>query len=187
MKALKNYIYEGLLDDMEDVLNDTNVDIAKSLIIPFIKENYSMTGDIEIVQQDDKFVVNILSNINRAYLALKPKKSEITNGKFIFGKVDGDVDFSFNDIKTLEGAPTFVKGDYTIYGCKQLTEFDIQIDVVGGVFQCKACPKLKTLKGAPKKCGNIFSCHMCTSLDLLNMHQNRLNLLSVHVVPNLKH
>jgi hypothetical protein len=73
-----------------------------------------------------------------------------------FGRVSGSFDCIYNQLTTLEGAPTEVGVDfYCSYN--QLTTLEGAPKEVGGYFSCNN-NQLTTLEGAPKEVGEGFYC-----------------------------
>lgn len=103
----------------------------------FIKKNFG------IKQNDGSYIFT-------KNLILLKKAPIIKNGRFIINikKVYGNFNCSGQGLKTLEGGPI----------------------VVGGNFWCSDNPRLTSLKHAPKKIGNIFDCSYCNikSFKILN-------------------
>jgi hypothetical protein len=73
-----------------------------------------------------------------------------------FGKVSGDFSCSFNQLKSLSGAPLSVGGDFY---CRdnQLISLEGAPLSVGGDFYCSS-NQLKSLEGSPLSVGGNFSC-----------------------------
>ena len=134
MKALKEYIYEGLLDRVKN--KEVNHD---ALIKEFLEANYKFSSPgspYTIKETKSGFIVNVKGNVR----VVNESITSLTNGLFKFGSVGGRFNCSdCNSLKTLEGAPK----------------------EVGRSFNCKGCDSLKTLKGAPKRVGGIFHCGHC--------------------------
>lgn len=166
MKALKHYIQEGLLDDMEDVLANGDEDI-KSIIHDFIKKQYGLSQrQYEIVNDENgKFIVNV----GKTALDMTMKAESFTNGLFTFGTCDGPVYASYcKKLKTLEGAPQIVKGDFNVGFCDNLESLEGGPVEVYGSFICSNCDKLESLKHAPKIVHEHFSASTCKNLKSLD-------------------
>lgn len=155
MKTLKQHISEGILDDIENTLKDSDKNIVKAIrqqVVDFLKENYD--GRLKVSAKpnaDGKFEVSGATNS----IILKNKNAEaLTNGKFVFtsiGKEHQFLDFYIDvkNLKDLSGAPRYVSGNFvlhsnaieTLKGCENMEATDITITV---------CPNLKSLEYAPK-------------------------------------
>ncbi len=73
-----------------------------------------------------------------------------------FNEVGRDFNCSYNQLKTLEGAPKSVGGDFDCYK-NQLTTLEGAPKSVGGDFDCYK-NQLTTLEGAPESIGGGFCC-----------------------------
>lgn len=143
MKSVKeciNEFYKDLADPMgfnefgpsalHNLFSKSERDQIKS-IKKFIQKNYEFIGKSKNhfsigpeKDSDDKFVVNVYDNIS---VSKKFDQTALTNGYFVFGKVEGDFDCSnCKDLKTLEGAPKEVEGDFNCSNCKgKFTKKDV--------------------------------------------------------------
>ena len=188
MKSLKSILEASVLADIDNQLKAGD-EIIRKQIKDFIKHNYDITERLTISDnpnKDGKYEVSVTGNavfINRRIASL-------TNGYFIFTKVDGN--FSCSDcsnltslegapekvggyfycpgcqsLKSLEGAPKEVGKDFYCYSCKSLISLEGAPEKVGGNFNCGFCDSLITLKGVPKKVGGNFNCDFCDSLESL--------------------
>ena len=145
MKQLKEYIKEGLFDDVDklDGKNslESNIKQLKKDIGDWICNNYYSAfacrsqyklkkRDIEIDTSTAPPTVNCKGDLyTNKLLSLN------NNGMFQWGKVDGCFDCqNCYDLKTLEGAPKEIGGD----------------------FNCSYCYDLKTLEGCPEKVGGTI-------------------------------
>lgn len=141
MKDLKEYIKEGLFDNLdkreetgglnaatEDIKKEIYNWIGKNSRIKIFKNKlkYNFTDDGIIVDYDDDVV-------------FKDDMDSLTNGIFQWGYVSGFFNCSHNNLKSLEGAP----------------------EKVGGSFACNYCKSLESLEGAPKEVGGWFNCFKC--------------------------
>ena len=71
-----------------------------------------------------------------------------------FGAVDGDFSCSFNQLQSLEGAPTTVGGDFRCFN-NELNSLEGAPTTVGGNFKCYD-NRLESLEGAPETIGGEF-------------------------------
>lgn len=154
MKSLKEHITEGLLDDIETTLKNSdknNLKVIKAGVIEFLKENYSGRYKISAKPNSDgKFEVS--ANINDIELKNRNAKS-LTNGNFIFTDIGTGKYLNFtaqgDKLIDLTGAPRFVSGAFSIHspvleslkGCEDLITTHLNISI---------CPKLKSLEYYPK-------------------------------------
>lgn len=157
-------IYEGLLDDMEDVLSNTKNDIdtvlqdaARDEINDFLKTNYNIYGKHEIVFDKNNFAtVNHGGKISTKNYNI----TNLTNGKFKFGEVGEFSCLQCCNLTSLEGAPSICKYDFSCIGCYNLESLVGAPQTVNG-FDCRGCFGLKNLVGAPKKVKGNFNCSHC--------------------------
>ena len=178
MKNLKEYIKEGLFDDLDKIEKiggmESNVKQLKKDIIDWICNNYMadlfprkkiIKNKLKIVFEDNGAVVNYdggnvrVSNYNIEHL---------TNGLFKWGPISGN--FNCNNcasLKTLEGSPEKVDGLFFCAHCHSLETLEGSPKEVGKNFNCQGCHLLKTLDGAPEKVGMDFYCQGCKSLKSL--------------------
>ena len=170
MKTLNQYIKESLLckaiynesilDDEEDLINNSSIEIIEK----FIKDNYNVTGKLDIKESNNIYVVNCDS-----YVRIKnDKTTQLTNDFFEWGVVKGNFNCSYcKSLKSLKGAPKEVGKVFDCFGCDSLKDLTGAPKEVGGNFECINCKSLKSLQGAPKKVGRDFSCSSCKSLKSL--------------------
>ena len=135
VSILDNANSEASLLDIDDTLSVSSNDLRKDAIKKFLKEYYEITGLTyklsDEPNSDDKFEVSAKSMVR-----IRPGKrkllTQLTNGDFIWTKVDGGFDIShMPDLETLEGMPK----------------------EIGGSLWMNNCPKLKSLDGFPEKVG----------------------------------
>lgn len=177
-------LYESLLDDEDTILNNADQSIRDS-IEKFLKDNYRGGYRCTITDKttkDGKYIVDCCGNLSLFY-----GKRNLTNGLFVFGRVEGDFDCSYAEfienlegspcevygnfscdncksLKTLKGAPEYVEYDFECFYCENLISLEGGPKSVGCSFACNGCRKLKSLKGAPKKLQGVFICSNCESL-----------------------
>ena len=132
MKSLKNILEASILD-IDDALSVTNDDLRRKAVEEFIEDNY-IAPRVKISakpNKDGKFEVSA-----KGFARIKPNKrkelTSITNGDFVWTKVDGGFDISdMDNLETLEGMPREI--GYSLW--------------------LSRCPKLKSLDGFPEKVG----------------------------------
>lgn len=106
MKTLNEYIKESLLDDEDDLVNDSTV-----LIEQFLKDNYEITGSYTIKNK----IVNVNGSISLSDEG-RSKLTNLTNGLFKFGTITENFTCSScNTLVTLKGAPEKVKGEFPLW------------------------------------------------------------------------
>ena len=133
---LDNAISEASLLDIDDTLSVTNDDLRREAIKKFLKEYYGVVAPGERISRkpnkDGKFEVSAKNSLIRIKLDKRKELTSITNGDFVWTKVDGGFDISYMDnLETLEGMPR----------------------EIGGSLWMHRCPKLKSLDGFPEKVG----------------------------------
>ena len=157
MKNLKEYIKEGLFDDIDKLEGENSLESnAKQLkkeIVDWVSNNYYLSYTRKNQYKLKKHTIEVdmatippTVNYNYDLYAGNDLTSLNNDGKFQWGKVDGI--FSCNEcnsLKTLEGAPKEVTYDFT----------------------CTYCNSLKSLEGAPKEVGRRFDCSYCNSITSL--------------------
>jgi hypothetical protein len=133
MKDLKEILEASILD-IDDTLSVTNDDLRREAIKKFLKEYWLTSPAAKISakpNKDDKFEVSTRGFARIRYDKRKELTS-VTNGDFVWTKVDGGFDISWMDnLETLEGMPR----------------------EIGGSLWLNNCPKLKSLDGFPEKVG----------------------------------
>lgn len=154
MITLLNKLYESLLDDEVELVND---DITA--INQFLKDNYNITGSIDIK--------NNTVNVSGCVILTNKKLKSLTGGLFKFGEVGMDFRCDNSNITTLKGAPEKVKGIFDCGFCKNLTSLNGSPKEVGDMFNCDGNRKLLNLNGSPEKVGtyNCSECDNITSLE----------------------
>ena len=148
MKDLKEYIKEGLFDDLEEIEKiggmESNIKLLKKEIKKWIKENYDCTR-LEI---SDKPNENGLYEVNARNATVKNKNTiSLTNGMFEWKEIQA----SFN-----------------CSGCYKLESLRGAPKKVGNDFICVHCKSLKTLEGAPKEVGGDFHYYYCKTVFTTN-------------------
>lgn len=135
MKTLYKYINEASILDIDDTLSVTSDDLRREAVKKFIKEYYDVVAPGAKISakpnKDDKFEVSA-RGLTRIKHDKKKELTSITNGDFVWTKVDGGFDISYMpNLETLEGMPK----------------------EIGGSLWMNSCPKLKSLDGFPEKVG----------------------------------
>ena len=158
MKSLR----ESLLDD--NLVKKTDKSI-KDEVKAFLKENYA--GSIEISNKPNKngkYEVSSTADIEVKNINI----TSLTNGMFIWTTVDRSFRVTYcNSLKSLEGAPKKVGGNFDCSSCNSLTSLEDAPQIVNGDFRCYNCNSLKSLEGSPKKVGRDFYCDYNKSLKYL--------------------
>lgn len=154
MYTLTDKLYESLLDDEDDLIEDET-----ALIEQFLKDNYNIDGSYTIKN-------GIVDAPNSAIKLKNLKLKRLTNDLFKFGSVKEFI-CSRSAIITLKGAPKTV--DYfSCRSCERLKTLEGAPEFIVGYFNCSNCPSLISLKGVPKKLTREFACVDCNSLKNLN-------------------
>ena len=165
MKSLSEYIKESIFDIDGKPQNQLEKTI-KEEIKQFLKDNYKGASKCKISRkpnEDGKYVVDCKG----ALTMINTEASSLTNGTFVFGKVDDTFFCAYHDsLTSLEGAPQKVGGFSCAY-CHSLTSLEGAPKEVGRRFSCSHCKSLTSLEGAPQKVGGDFNCSYCKSLTSL--------------------
>lgn len=127
----------------------------------------------DMTVSEDGTKVNVKGNI-------RITEKNTINGKlpFSFGKVEGVISFSDNElissfeglpevveefschrcvnITSLKCTPNIVLGDFDCSVCKNLTSIDTSTEEVKGNFLCFGCDSLTSIEGLPKKIGGYL-------------------------------
>lgn len=134
MKNIIDLYEASLLDEIEDTLSVTSDDLRRKAVEKFIEDNYLVARGVKISatpNKDDKFEVSVRGLV-RVNPYKKKELTSLTNGDFVWKKIDGYFDMSWMDnLETLEGMPR----------------------EIGGSLYMNNCPKLKSLDGFPKSVG----------------------------------
>ena len=170
MKNLKEYIKEGLFDDLdkrEEIggLNAATEDIKKEIIKWVINNT---VNEIYNTKFQFNFNTNPITVNYNGNITFNSDIQYLTNGMFQWREVSGWFSCSYCKLLTsLKGGPEKVGGDFKCNNCESLTSLEGAPEKVGGEFDCWSCPSLKSLEGAPKKVEGWFNCSRCTSLKSL--------------------
>ena len=156
-KAIYN---ESLLDDEEDLINNSSIEIIEK----FIKDNYKVSGKLDIKESNNIYIVNCNGDVR----IKNDKITQLTNGFFEWGEVKGYFSCSYcKSLTSLQGAPKKVGEDFDCRKCTSLKSLQGAPEKVGRSFYCSICTLLKDLTGAPEKVGRNFDCSYCESLTSL--------------------
>lgn len=162
MKDLKEYIKEGLFDDVDKLEGKkglaNNIKVLKNEIINWIINNTAervyknkLSVDMTTIPPTVDYNGTIEFNTNITSLN--------NDGMFQWGEVEGKFYCCYCDsLKTLEGGPKKVGMDFRCSYCNLLTTLKGAPEEVGGSVYCSYCNSLKTIEDAPKKVGGGFSC-----------------------------
>lgn len=170
MKYLKEYIKEGLFDDLDKIEKiggmESNVEMLKKEVIDWIIKNTK--GQIHENKFKLDFNTTPITVDYSGSIEFKTNITSLTNGNFQWGKVSGDFRcFECESLESFEGAPKEVGWDFNCFKCKSLKSLEGSPKKVGGYFNCDDCYKLTSLKGAPKEVRDYFSCEYCPELTSL--------------------
>ena len=114
-----------------------------------------------VIDNDDVHFESLLDNEDTFYGANSDKKmveSWIEDNY----KIDGKLSISDDLVVDCNNTVKIKNKSIT-----SLTNGLFRWGKVGGMFDCYACKKLKSLEGAPKKTGKDFCCNYCNSLKTL--------------------
>lgn len=145
MKHLKEILSEGILGDIDDRIDNMNNDI-KSIIEDFIIKNYNVVSNgtkykiSDKPNKDGKYEVSVRS---RNMVKFTGYGDKLTNGSFVWTKVNGSFDCSYSYITSLEGSPKYVGIDFNCNNCKELKSLEGSPETVKGSFICRECTELE--------------------------------------------
>ena len=170
MKDLKEYIKEGLFDDVDKLEGknwmNNNLKFLKKEITDWIINNTEervYKNKLSIDTTTNPLTVDYNGNIK-----MSKSVTSLTNGNFQWGEVKGYFHCpACTLLKSLEGAPKKVGGNFSCIHCSSLESLEGAPEEIGGEFQCSYCKNLTSLKGAPEKVGADFNCYFCNSLMTL--------------------
>ena len=153
------------------IVEDNNEELIKNDIYKFLDEFYfceeknnfrEPSQIVQIIPDKNQFIVNCHCTVHG-----RVNLSSFTNGMFKWGKVEGHcVCSGSSKLKSLEGSPEYVGGNFNCSMCTDLKSLEGAPEVVDGAFRCGYCSKLTSLKGAPKYVGGEFDCHACSITSL---------------------
>jgi hypothetical protein len=171
MKDLKEYIKEGLFDDVDKLEGkkglENNFKLLKNEIIDWILNHTAVRvykNKLSVDMNTNPPTVDYNGNIK-----LDKYITSLTNdGMFQWGEVRGSFYCTeCKSLKSLEGSPKYVGGDFDCENCKLLTTLKGAPKEVEMDFNCTCCTSLTSLKGAPEKVGGSVYCSYCNSLKTL--------------------
>lgn len=184
MKQLKEYIKEGLFDDVDKLEGNDGLDNAskgfeqldKEKIFDYISKHYVLaTKEFQkaLSWNKSKFEIDLKTNpptVDCAgSLIFQSNESTLNNdGMFQWGVVKGGFRCAYRKtLETLEGAPKEVHGDFMCNDCSVLKSLEGAPKTVVGDFNCEHCDSLVSLEGSPEKVWGSFHCYSCKSLKSL--------------------
>ena len=181
MKQLKEYIKEGLFDDIDKLEGksglDTNAKQLEKEIKAWICEHYfdsqscaksraikksNLTVDTSTVPPTVNY--NWPGHSPSIYVDLHTE-SLCNNGMFQWGEMNIYEMNVGGRMKDIIGAPKKVKGSFTLY-CDKLESLEGCPEEVGRDFVIRS-RLLKSLEGCPEEVGGRFNCSWCKSLESL--------------------
>ena len=140
MKPLKN-ILEGILDrsNRQNVGNNLADECLK-----WVTENY--TGKFYVSgTMDGKVLISSKGNVKR-----KTELTEVTNGGFLFDKINGHFDIhGLRNLTSLYGCPSYVKGDFKMGDCPYVCNFQFAPKEIGGWLIAKNCISITSVSDVP--------------------------------------
>jgi hypothetical protein len=158
-------LYESLLDDFDTL--EANADPRKD-VEEFLKINVDEYKKLVISKTPNKDGIYEVSSRGNVTFYGRSNRTRLTNGLFIWTKVKGSFDCSYNyALETLEGGPSEVGGSFNCGRCEKLITLEGAPKTIGGDFECDWCKNLLSLKGVPKKIPGDFNCSYCESLRTL--------------------
>ena len=170
MKDLKEYIKEGLFDDLDKIEKaggmNHNAKLLKKEVIDWIIKNNKdriYKNKIEINTNTTPWTVNYDGDIHMQQSITSLNNDDL----FQWGEVKGSFDCSWCDsLESLKGAPEKVERNFDCSWCTSLKSLEGSPKEVGGLFDCSWCTSLTSLVGAPEKTQYI-SCSDCENLKSL--------------------
>ena len=158
-------LYESLLDDFDTIA--TNADPRKE-VEEFLKINVDEYKNLVISKTPNKDGIYEVSSRGSVTFYGRNYPTRLTNGLFIWTKVKGDFDCSYNYLlETLEGGPNEIGGTFNCGHCEKLITLEGAPKKIGGDFECDWCESLLSLIGAPEIFPGDFNCGYCESLRTL--------------------
>ena len=165
MKNLIDYINEGILGDVDDVLANGDTDIAELMIMDIINAVYKLKAktklDIIPTKNDNgKYTVNATGDV-----AVKDRSIKtLVNDVFEWGEVDGEFSvWKCANLTDLVGSPKKVLKSFNANQCSKLKSLVGMPEIVGS-FYCQST-SIKTLEGSPKYVIGDFDCSYNYSLE----------------------
>ena len=170
MKNLKEYIKEGLFDDLDKIEKvggmESNAEQLKKEIIDWIIKNNKeriYKNKIKIDTTTTPWTVDYEDNIQ-----LQQSITSLNNdGMFQWGRMGGSFScINCQSLTSLKGAPKEVERNFECSWCQSLTSLEGAPKEVGWGFDCVGCISLKSLEGSPEKSWS-FNCKFCDNLESL--------------------
>lgn len=158
-------IYESILDkENRQTVGNNMSETIKQEILDYISKYYIPTKVVILDEKDKngRYLVNIMNS-----LYPNDGLESITNGQFVFNKVNGDCSFMNAPIKNLDGCPRIVKGCFFVSDCEELESLMGGPDSVGEDYHCNYCISLKSFEGMTQKIGGAIRASFCTDVDSL--------------------
>ena len=174
MKDLKEYIKEGLFDDIDKIEKtggmESNVKQLKKEIVDWICSHYCVdrVAPSKLIKKRS-LIVNMettpptVDYKDSGLMIKKGESSLCNNGLFQWGEIDW-FDCSATFITSLEGSPKKTRSIDCSW-CPELTTLKGAPEEVESI-NCRHCPKLVSIEGCPKKM-KWFDCGCCESLKSL--------------------
>lgn len=161
-------LYESLLDDFDDMASKVDTIGLKSQVIKFILDNYYCHPNCLDITGPENGIFYVSCKKRNVSIEIRNENAtSLTNGIFVWDKVDGNFGCGQSQITSLEGAPKEVGGSFDCQRCGKLTSLEGAPKKVGGSFDCRFCHNLTSLEGAPKEVMSHFNCDYCGKLDSL--------------------
>ena len=182
MKNLKEYLVEGLFDNVDKLEGKSGLDHnskqLKKEIVEWICSNYySEPGGRKTYLLKKKFLEvdmtttppTVNCSCSKIYLN-KDAVSLNNNGLFQWGN-NNKFDLSLGSyfpaqLKSIEGLPEEFQGEITLLTCSLLKDLKGLPKKVGGL-DIRGCDGLKDLKGCPEKVEGYMCCRNCDHLTSL--------------------
>ena len=146
-------IEEALLKPATDEEADQrNVDYWKPKFEAYLKENHA------ILNADGRYDLNNSFYLSSLITTEDEEELDLPKLPVKFGKINGNFNISMQELKTLDGCPVEVAGDFYAYA-NSLTNLIGAPNIVKGKF-CVDNNNLTSLEGCPKFVGGIFDIRM---------------------------
>lgn len=158
-------LYETILADFDELTSNSD---PRKEVEQFLKQNVDEWNKIKISSKPNKDGYYEVSSRGNVTFYNRVDAPKLTNGLFIWTKVKGSFDCSYNySLETLEGGPYEVGGSFNCGRCEKLTTLEGAPKIIGDDFECDWCKSLLSLKGAPEIIPGDFNCSYCESLRTL--------------------
>ena len=190
-------LYESLLNDIETTMANGVQDVAEDVVNDIIQKDYKLyktyksgitivgktksgkilvdgKGKIEFINKTAKSVANDIFEWNKFEGEFNCSNCNIESlegfPRIIYNKEYNGCGINIDkckNLKTLEGAPRSIFGNFYCRGCNSLTSLEGAPEKIAGEFNCRYCDSLKSLKGAPAYVSGNFNCADCKNLESL--------------------